>query len=172
MTITLEQLLAAKEERQERRNKLRKLYGTAVASITLNIPGPVKDSPLLRQLCDYAAEALQAVLEIAAMERINPATGPVAILAIRAAAARIKEIAIGIEEEEAFSRLLDIDVFDPDGHQLSRQDCGSHRFCLLCERPAVVCIRENSHSADEIQTAVQSLLTQFLAFRTRRNFPD
>lgn len=171
MPITLEQVLAAKEERQARQQRLRELYGTAVASITLNIPGPDKDGPVLRQLCDYAAAALQVHFDVRAMERINLATGPIAILAIGAEAAQLKRMAIKLEEEHVFGRLLDIDVFSPAGAQLSRQTGGSYRPCLLCDRPAVICMREKRHNAAEIQAAVQGLLRQFVAFQTRRISP-
>lgn len=171
MPITLEQLLAAKEERQARQQRLREQYGTTIASITLNIPGSTKDGPVLRQLCDYAAATLQSQLDVLAMERLNLATGPIAILAVRAEAAQLKKLAIKLEEEQAFGRLLDIDVFSPEGTQLSRQTGGSYRPCLLCDRPAVICMRERHHSANEIQHAVQGLLRQFLAFQTRQISP-
>jgi holo-ACP synthase/triphosphoribosyl-dephospho-CoA synthase len=171
MPITLEQLLAAKEERQARQQRLREQFGTAIASITLNIPGPTKDSPVLRQLCDYAAATLQSRLDILAMERLNLATGPLALLAVHDDATQLKKISVQLEEEQSFGRLLDIDVFSPEGTQLSRQNSGSYRACLLCDRPAVVCMRERHHSADEIHTAVQDLLKQFLAFQTRQISP-
>ncbi len=171
MPVTLEQILAAKEERQKRQKRMLSEYGTAIASITLNIPGPEKDGPVLRQLCDYAISAMQARLEIAAMERVNLPTGPEAILAVRSGASAVKQIAVSLEDEHAFSRLLDIDVFDAEGRQLSRQTSGSYRSCLLCELPAAVCMRERKHGAEEIMAAVQGLLRQFLAFQTRKISP-
>ena len=171
MPVTLEQILAAKEERQKRQKRMLAEYCTAVAGITLNIPGPDKDGPVLRRLCDYAVSAMQARLEIAAMERVNLPTGPEAILAVRSGASVVKQIAVSLENEHAFSRLLDIDVFDADGRQFSRQTSGSYRSCLLCELPAAVCMRERNHVAEEIMAAVQGLLRQFLAFRTRKISP-
>ena len=171
MPVTLEQLLAAKEARQKRQGRMLSEYGTAIAGITLNIPGPDKDGNILRQLCDYAVSAMQARLEIAAMERVNLPTGPEALLAVRAEGSAIKQIAVDIENEHSFSRLLDIDVFDAGGRQISRQASGSCRACLLCELPAVVCMREKKHDTEEIMAAVHGLLRQFLAFQTRRISP-
>ena len=56
--LTLEEVLAAKEARQERQQALRLRTGLPLVSITLNIPGPVKDGEVLRQLCRAAADAL------------------------------------------------------------------------------------------------------------------
>ena len=167
MTLILEQVLAAKEERQARQRQFRGKYGAAIASITVNIPGSVKDSPAIRQLCDYAVGALQSRMEVVAAERLNQPTGPFALLAVKSSAPELKAIAIALEEEQSFGRLLDIDVFAADGSQVSRQATGGCRSCLLCDRPAVLCMRERNHQPEEIQTAVQDLIRKFLAFQTR-----
>ena len=167
MTLTLEQVLAAKEERQTRQQQFRSNYGTAIASITVNIPGAVKDSSVIRQLCDYAILTLQSRLDMVAAERLNTAVGPFALLAVKNSASELKAMAVALEEEQSFGRLLDIDVFDADGNQLSRQATGGYRLCFVCDRPAVVCMRERRHQPEEIQTAVQELIRQFLAFQTR-----
>ena len=167
MTLILEQVLAAKEERQARQQQFRREFGTAIASITVNIPGYVKDSFASRQLCDYAVGALQSRLEVVAAERLNQPTGPFALLAVKSEATELKAMAVALEEEQTFGRLLDIDVFDADGNQLSRQATGGCRLCFVCDRPAVICMREGSHERKEVQAAVQDLLRQFLAFQTR-----
>ena len=171
MSITLEQLLASKEARQQRQQRLRKHYGTAIASITINIPGSTKDSTVIRQLCAYAANALHLEFAVLAMESVNLPTGPEAVLAIDAEARELKKAAIILEESHPFGRLLDIDVISADGTHLSRQTSKTSRSCLLCTQPAVHCIRERQHSMEEIQAAVGNLLNHFLAFQTRQISP-
>ncbi len=122
MSITLEQLLASKEARQQRQQRLRKHYGTAIASITISIPGSTKDSTVIRQLCAYAANALHLEFAVLAMESVNLPTGPEAVLAIDAEARELKKAAIILEESHPFGRLLDIDVISADGTHLSRQE--------------------------------------------------
>lgn len=168
MSITLEQMLAAKEERQKRQRSLREQYGTPIASITVNIPGSCKDSPIIRRLCDYAVSSVQSRSDVLAAERINAPTGPFGLLAVRTTAEHLKQVAVKLEEEHDFGRLLDIDVFSADGRQLSRQMSGAYRPCLLCLQPAVVCMREQRHSSAEIQEAVRTLLARFAAYETRQ----
>ena len=171
MSITLEQLLASKEARQQRQQRLRKHYGTAIASITINIPGSTKDNAVIRQLCAYAANALHSDFDVLAMESVNLPTGPETMLAINTEARALKKAAIILEESNLFGRLLDIDVISADGTPLSRQTSGASRSCLLCTQPAVYCMRERRHSMEEVQAAVGDLLNHFLAFQTRQISP-
>ena len=48
--ITLEQMLLARDRRASRQAALLSRYGRPVISFTMNIAGPVKDSPLIRYL--------------------------------------------------------------------------------------------------------------------------
>ena len=166
--VTLEQILTAKEERQKRQRSLREQYGMPIASITVNIPGSSKDSPVIRRLCDHAMASIQSRFDVLAVERINAPTGPLGLLAVCTTAEHLKQVAVELEEEHDFGRLLDIDVFSADGNQLSRQMSGACRPCLLCMQPAVVCMREQRHSLAEIQEAVRTLLTRFAAYETRQ----
>ena len=168
MSITLEQMLAAKEERQKRQRSLREQYGAPIASITVNIPGPGKDSSVIRRLCDHAVASVQSRLDVLAAERINAPTGPFGLLAVCTTAEHLKQVAVKLEEEHDFGRLLDIDVFSADGHQLSRQMSGAYRPCLLCTQPAMVCMREQRHSPTEVHEAVCTLLARFAAYETRQ----
>ncbi|MEN6413932.1 MAG: triphosphoribosyl-dephospho-CoA synthase CitG [Veillonellales bacterium] len=165
--ITLQDILAANDRRQLRQQTMREKYGTALASITLNIPGPVKDGPRLRQLLNYAIGRLRAGLKILAEDRIYPATGPEALLAVEDDAEAVKQIALATEENHSFGRLLDIDVFTAAGELLSRRRTGQGRTCLLCGEPAVNCMRGRRHSSVELQQAVGKLLAEFQAYQSR-----
>lgn len=169
--LTLEEVLAAKEARQERQQALRSRTGLPLVSITLNIPGPVKDGEVLRQLCRAAADALTLLFRVAAEERTYAATGPEILLAVDAAAAEIKAAAVELEESRSYGRLWDIDVFAADGQLLSRQQQGRRRSCLLCADDARLCMRERRHSPEELARAVQQKLLSFQAEQTRRVRP-
>ena len=165
--LTLEEVLAAKEARQERQQALRLRTGLPLVSITLNIPGPVKDGEVLRQLCRAAADALALLFTVAAEERIYAATGPEILLAVDAAAAEIKAAAVELEESRSYGRLWDIDVFAADGQLLSRQQKGQRRSCLICAEDARLCMRAGRHSAADLANAVQQKLLLFQTEQTR-----
>lgn len=165
--LVLQDILAAKDLRYLRQQAMREKYGTVLISMTINIPGPVKDKPVFRQLLDYGIGKLRSGLQIIAEDRIYPATGPEALLAVSNDAKQVKELAVAVEEDHSFGRLLDIDVFTASGKLLSRQQMGQGRSCLICGEMAVNCMRGRRHSSGELQTAVGRLLDEFIAYRSR-----
>jgi len=165
--VTLEDVLAAKEARYNRQQVFKKKYQETIVSITLNVPGAVKDTPVLRRLRDYAAQEVKKQFEILGEEQINLSTGPEALLAIDNEGWLVKKAAEKIEEAFAFSRLLDIDVFDQAGMLLSRRDKGKGRNCFVCGGEFVVCRREGRHSMQDLLHVVEKLLYQFRAYETR-----
>ncbi|EAX47367.1 Holo-ACP synthase., Triphosphoribosyl-dephospho-CoA synthase [Thermosinus carboxydivorans Nor1] len=169
--LVLSDILTAKEQRRSRQEALRAEYGTPIISITVNIPGPVKDRPEVRRLCDYAVAAVRRRCDVLAVSRLNLVTGPEALIALRGDAHAIKDVCIAIEEEEPFGRLLDLDVFTAAGQLVSRQDAGKARQCFVCSRPAVLCMRERRHSPAELAAAVDELLIRFVAYETRAVSP-
>ena len=48
--ITLEQVLLARDRRVQRQQALHRRYGGTLLSFTMNIAGPVKDTPLVLSL--------------------------------------------------------------------------------------------------------------------------
>ena len=83
-------------------------------------------------------------------------------MAVEADAALLKQLAVQVEEEQPFGRLLDIDVFDATGVQLSRDAAGqAGRLCFVCDEPAILCIRGRRHDAQAVATAVAKLVGEF-----------
>jgi len=169
--LSLEDVLAGKEARQLRQHNFKVKYETTIVSITVNMPGPVKDMPILRRLRDYAVKELKEALYVVAVEEINVATGPEALVAVDADGWIVKNIGIKIEEGYSFSRLLDIDVFSADGCLLSRREKGEGRGCFVCGGETIVCMREQQHSQKDIALAVEEMLNQFKAYETRQVSP-
>ncbi len=166
-TVTLEEVLAAKDARYHRQQMFKEKYQGTIISITLNVPGAVKDTPVLRRLRDYAVQEIKKKFEILGEEQINLATGPEALLGINNEGWLVKKAAEKIEEAFGFSRLLDIDVFDQAGVLLSRRDEGKGRNCFVCGGEFVVCRREGRHTMQDLLEVVEKLLQQFRAYETR-----
>lgn len=164
VSVNLQDLLDARERRAEIQAELRSLYNATVISITANMPGRIKYSTDTLQLVFGALERVRTRLQSEGFllweERIcHDYTGPSAFIALQGDAYRLKTIAVRIEEESPSSRLLDIDVFDPDGCQINRLLLGlPERTCFICSEAAVDCIRARRHSAEEIDGTLQELL--------------
>jgi holo-ACP synthase/triphosphoribosyl-dephospho-CoA synthase len=171
-TLKLSDILAAKEARAGRQAEMRAEYNLPLISITVNMPGNKKDTMYTRQLVDYAVSEISKKVDIAAIKRINPATGPECLLAVREGARDIKQRTMIIEEAQPFGRLLDLDVFDADGTLLSRAEQGILRKCLVCGGQAVDCMRKGHHSQEDLAKAVQKLIAGFCAYLTREISSD
>jgi len=170
--LTLADILASKEARYSRQQVFRAKCKGPMISITINMPGAVKDTPILRRLRDYAVQEIRKRLNVMGEEQVNLLTGPEAFMAIDGDGGFVKKVAMEIEEQYPFARLLDIDVFSGDGHLLSRQDQGQGRGCFVCNGETVVCRREQKHTQDELQLAVEKMLNEFRAFKTRAVSPE
>ncbi|MCR5575805.1 MAG: citrate lyase holo-[acyl-carrier protein] synthase [Oscillospiraceae bacterium] len=162
--ITLAEMLDAREARALRQQELLREYRCPLVSFTLNIPGPVKDSPLIRRGYETGRARLEAALKAAGTEilrreeKLAP-TGPELLLAVDADAAAIKALCLAIEDWDALGRLFDLDVLAPDGEKLERT---SPRRCLVCGRPGRDCASRRLHSVEELQRAVRRILTDSL----------
>ncbi|MCX7781796.1 MAG: citrate lyase holo-[acyl-carrier protein] synthase, partial [Negativicutes bacterium] len=80
-------------------------------------------------------------------ERIyHTPAGPAAVVVFQGDAAHMKCLAVALETEEVYGRLLDIDVFTADGRQISRHSLGlPERGCFVCPENAVDCMRAKRH---------------------------
>ncbi|EGO65473.1 triphosphoribosyl-dephospho-CoA synthase CitG [Acetonema longum] len=170
--VSLDDVLAAKEQRAAVQAELRQIYRTPVVSITVNMPGNVKYSQETADLVYRALEQIRRPLRSAGLilleERLcHMPAGPTAILAARGEAAVLKEISVELEDTLPYGRLLDIDVFDAQGAQLSRDTLGiKPRTCFICSERASDCMRARRHTAEEILAAVRRLLQLFQAEKT------
>lgn len=160
--VGLAQMLEARERRAWRQNTLLAQYGLPVVSFTMNIAGPVKNSPLIRRGFGAGRRLLMSQLALDRLpvcfaEETDEPTGCEGLYVVDAAAAALKRIACGIEEHAPLGRLFDLDVLAPDGTKLERP---APRRCLVCGRPARECARSRTHSVEELQAATHALLAE------------
>ena len=169
--LNLTDILAAKEARYDRQRTFRKKYTTSLVSITINMPGAVKDMPILRRLRNYAVQEVRKQLNVLGEEQVNLVTGPEALVAVNGDGWSTKRITKEIEEKYSFARLLDIDVFTDSGQLLSRQEQGQGRGCFVCGEATVVCMREQKHTPLDLEQAVEKMLNEFRAYESRSVSP-
>lgn len=160
--VTLREMLAAREERAVRQQRLLREYERPLISFTMNLAGPVKRSRLSDLAFWASLESLHARLKEALVyqELIDSHTGLEALLVCALSAEELKTLSVGVEEERPVGRLYDLDVLAPDGGRLSRQ---SPRICLICGGPAKACARSRSHGLGAVQAAADALLREFAA---------
>ncbi|MGN0399037.1 MAG: triphosphoribosyl-dephospho-CoA synthase CitG [Blautia sp.] len=165
-SITLEQMLAAREQRVFTQQKLLKQYGLPMVCFTMNIAGPIKNSPLIRRGFEIGIRYLKdrmGALKITCIhyEETNDPTGNEAYFIMNEAPLTIKKITSDIEDESDLGRLFDMDVLKPDGEKVDRRELGlAPRLCLICGGPARDCARSRTHSVEQLQQKTTQILQE------------
>lgn len=159
------ELLVAREQRELHRAQASQFVGQTLVQLSLNLPGSDKDPPGAQTLFNWG---LRKVLELLPLVENyfcrNDMLGPWALIGTCLEPQRMKIQAIDVENSTPASRLLDIDVYDWTGQQVGRKELGfPARSCLICEQPAVVCIRQQAHSQQELRVRIYELLVPFRA---------
>ena len=159
--ITLEQVLLARDRRVQRQQALHRQYGGTLLSFTMNIAGPVKDTPLVRLAFQAGLAALDRDLGAPVhRESVAAPTGPEALLVYHRPAGAVKDLCLRLEEQAPVGRLYDLDVLSPGGEKLSRPQS---RRCLICGGPVTVCSRSRAHGLAAIQAKTEDILRSFAA---------
>lgn len=162
MEVTLMEMLEAREARAVEQRRLLEEYGKPVLSFTMNIPGPVKDTPLIRRGFAWGREALGCRIprgRILHRAVRMAATGCEALYVVDMDPAALKTIAVQIEDDTPLGRLFDMDVLDAQGNQLRRDGFGGRsRDCIVCGKTGRGCASRRSHTVEQLQQAVNGIL--------------
>jgi holo-ACP synthase len=162
--VTLADMLAARDNRADRQRQALERFGTPVVSLTVVMPGPVKDSPLTRDLFAAALAGLDALfadrgLVVADRQILLATTGPEALYAVSADPLLLKHALVALEDGHPLGRLWDIDVLVPDrAGSIGRHDIGlAARRCLVCGGDAHACARSQSHSLEHLIATIRNI---------------
>lgn len=160
MEVTLMDMLAARERRVFRQQSLLAEYGKPIICFTMNIAGPVKDSPEIRRGFSIGKELLFRQLPVERIhclhfEQVQEHTGSEAFFVMDADGETVKAMTCGIEEAFPLGRLFDLDVIGPSGEKYGRD---RPRRCLICGQQAQVCARSRTHTVPELQRKTSEIL--------------
>ena len=165
MEVSLTEMLEAREKRAwQQRELLRR--GRTMICFTMNIAGPIKNSPLIGSGYDLGKRLLLGQLDVAGVavsdfEEVREKTGNECILLVDAEPLTVKAITAELEDHAPIGRWFDMDVLRPDGSKVERQELGlPGRKCLLCGESAQVCARSRKHSVAELQAKTREILQE------------
>ena len=147
MEITLDALLQSRDSRHALQQQLLQQHpGGTLVCLTVVMPGSVK-----RNLYSVvtAQAALTALLDrlgehVSATRARDLATGYEAYLITDLPALEAKRVTCDIEDSHPLGRLFDI------------------RRCLLCEHEARWCMRNRSHTQEELMAHIQKLVDDYV----------
>lgn len=160
--VTLNEMLEARENRVRVQKMLINQYGCPIISFTMNIPGPVKNSPLIKRgfgegLCRIQLALQQAGLTVLGTSQIDEPTGPEAMYVVEGSATEVKALCMELEEQDSLGRLFDMDVIAPDGTKLGRS---VERACIVCGQHGRGCASRRVHSLGDLRQATQAILKE------------
>ncbi len=166
MEITLDQLLESREQRSALQRELLDKYPDAtLVCLTVIMPGKVKRNSFS---LITAGAALQQVTErygntLIYLSTRDLATGYEAYAVTTMSREQAKRLACDIEDSHPLGRLFDIDVIEPDGSPLPRTAVGhGPRQCLLCDNEARYCMRNHTHTQQELQAHIVQLINDYV----------
>lgn len=172
--VTLEEIMSAREERAYLQKSILEKFHSTLISFTMNIPGPVKDSPLIRRTFDLGCKKLDSCLEsekISVLHREEKCqwTGCELLLAVDEDPIKIKKLCTAIEDEDAIGRLFDMDVIDKDGNKLDREMVnGGQRNCIVCGKSGRGCASRRVHDAKELHQAANRIMKEYFAMADQK----
>lgn len=162
--VTVQEMMHARDIRVQKQRALLETHHAPVISLSMNIAGAIKRTPLIERAFDVGLSwiAAQTAPFGGALDMCitREKTGPEALLSVRADAREIKRRLCAMEEATPLGRLMDMDVIDVYGEKIAREDIGlPMRRCLLCEGVAAACARSRTHSAEALFARAQEIIT-------------
>lgn len=162
MEVTLQELLDSREQRARKQRRLLSEYDGVLISVTLNIPGAVKDKPAYRKALEEGFALLTEQFsekQILYREMCHLKTGSEGYLIVgEMEPLEVKQVTVGIEDKSPLGRLFDMDVMTAEG-SVSRASLGMPgRRCLLCGQEAKVCARSQKHPMEDLLKEVDRIL--------------
>lgn len=160
-------ILESREDRAQKQIDILDKYSFSLISFTLNIPGIIKDNDIYRRIHKQGMEEILNILEVEKvdvkhLEEINKTTGSEGYISVDMNFIKLKKSMVDIENNHKLGRIFDIDVFDKDHNQMSRSDLGlESRRCLICEMDARVCMRNKSHSYNDLILKVEEISREY-----------
>ncbi|MBQ8797520.1 MAG: triphosphoribosyl-dephospho-CoA synthase CitG [Oscillospiraceae bacterium] len=165
--VTLEQMLAAREKRVAHQHRLLQKHNCPLICFTMNIAGPVKNTPLIQRGFRTGMDLLeQALPKKCIREHLLDIsdTGNTAMYAVDMDGITLKQICTNIEDRTPLGRLFDMDVLTENGAKLERK---THRGCIVCGAPGRGCAASRNHSVAQLQEATFRILHRHFATADR-----
>ena len=168
--ITLEELLASRDNRHSMQMSLLKAHpDKTLVCLTVVMPGSIKRNELSLVVAHAAVEALRKSFspEEGELTERDLETGYEAYLITSLAEMDAKERCCDIEDKHPLGRLFDIDVISHDGAPLPRAAVGrAPRKCLICDNEARYCMRNCTHTQEELHEHINRLVADYVVRNT------
>ena len=165
MLVSLEQILESRDVRQQTQRQLMREYpDKTLICMTVVMPGSEKRNKQSLIVANAGKQELEKIFKdtIIYSQANDLQTGYEFYLIVNLNYLEAKTICCNIEENHPLGRLFDIDVFDSSGVPVMREEVGfAKRKCLICENEARFCMRNFTHTQEEIQQHINQLINSY-----------
>jgi len=154
-------------ERRYQNQKFLLQDGSCLISFTLNVPGSTKRFDLADRAFWSGLHLILQMLSDAGcpilIQHISDvSTGLEGLVLVEADPIEVKRLMIQIEISSPIGRFFDIDVLNQEGGKVTRTALGEkRRSCFLCDKDAIVCAHNRTHTIAELSRYVHLSLEQY-----------
>jgi holo-ACP synthase len=149
--------LDARENRARTQRAWINRHALPLISFTINMVGEVKSNLISNTAYQQGYDAIIHLcqahdIQLVAEQQWLLDTGNEFLAVVdNIPALQLKSVMLTIEEHHPLGRLFDIDVFDNNGHIISRDSVDQpRRRCLVCDQDAKICVRSRAHPLNEV----------------------
>ncbi|MDO5718901.1 MAG: citrate lyase holo-[acyl-carrier protein] synthase [Tissierellia bacterium] len=156
-------ILQLREKRAEFiKNKIKNNNQTLVC-IKANYPGPDKRNLYANYTVFAIYNNLNKIFDISDISHEFDIDGFIFIALIDESPHSVKSKTIEIENSHKLGRLVDIDVYDQNGIQISREIYNMpRRKCYICDKEAVICTKSKRHDIDILIDFYKDVVLNYL----------
>ena len=157
-----EDILQSREQRYHHILNKTKTYETLIC-VKANTPGLNKNRYSSYFLLRQFDQVIQSSFQVIYHEFYTSQDGPYHLYALSdQSIQKLKMVLIGIEDNHPLGRLVDIDLYHK-GTNISRNDININpRTCLLCNNPAIACMRNHTHTLDELLFKIDQMIFDYI----------
>ena len=160
MTATAEAVLAVKAQRYK---ALEAWYPQAVpVTLTLRLPHPLRHQPLWRFWFSVVASQLETLYAVTPCESSYTVAGDYECFLFEEDPFKVKEKMMFFEQHHPLGDYLDLDVMTVHGPVKRTAFNVPLRRCTVCDDAALVCMREERHTLEDIAKVANTQALQAL----------
>lgn len=157
-------ILLSRENRVESQNQLINKFKKTLVVVRVNYPGVIKNNQTTLGIIKEMDKIIPVNISGIIFNQFQiTAEGPILTYVIDKDAMNVKKDMVEIEENHALGRLVDIDVYNSNHVAISRRELGvTSRSCFLCLKEAHACVRNKTHSEEELKKFIEKKYLLFI----------
>lgn len=150
------------QAREERLLNIQSLFTKAIICVKANIPGNDKQIKIAYVLVRLFKNIIVNQIKVLDYFAFDSADGPYYLIRVDKDLSLKKQL-IEIEETHPLGRFIDLDFFCENDKSVFRKELNlSPRQCYLCDKPAIICARNKSHTLTELITYINDKVEKYL----------